>query len=292
MPDRLHWLFVLGCCMLAACASQTLVPDAAIRCDNCESWNEPQTPFQIFGDTYYVGTAGLSAILIATNNGLILIDGGLPQSAQAIADNIRTLGFDPRDIRVIAVSHAHYDHVGGIAALQRLSGAAVAASRDAGRVLREGASFGDDPQFGPDLPSFPPAESTLPADGENPIGLGHIKLRGMPTPGHTAGGMTWTWQECENDRCLDVVYADSLSPVSVPGYHFSDGMGNKIRQSARDIAALDCDIFLSTHDFSFGLHEKLALGRDAFIDPDGCERYAEKAVQRLEQRLERESAEP
>ena len=104
--------------------------------------------------------------------------------------------------------------------------------------------------------------------------------------------MTWTWKECEDDRCLDIVYADSLSPVSRPGFRFSDGMSIKLRQSAGVIAALDCDIFLSTHDFSFGLHEKFALGRDAFIDPDGCRRYAEEALQRLERRLERESAEP
>lgn len=292
MPDRARWLFVSACLAFAACASQTLLPDAAIRCGNCESWNEPQSPFRVFGNTHYVGTAGLSSILIETSDGLILIDGGLPQSAQQIAENIRTLGFDPRDIRLIAVSHAHFDHVGGIAALQRLSGAEVAASPDAARTLRKGASFGDDPQFGPDLPSFPAVEHVSSSVGETMISLGSTRLRGVPTPGHTAGGVTWIWQECEDDRCLDIVYADSLSPVSRPGYRFSDGMGDKIRQSASVIAVLDCDIFLSTHDFSFELHEKFARGRDAFIDPDGCRRYANKTVQRLERRLEQESADP
>jgi metallo-beta-lactamase class B len=292
VPDKARCLIFFACLFFAACASQTLVPDAAIRCDSCEDWNEPHAPFRVFGNTYYVGTAGLSSILIETVDGLMLIDGGLPQSAPQIAQNIRRLGFDARDIRVIAVSHAHFDHVGGIAALQRFSGASVAASPDAARVLRRGASFRDDPQFGPDLPSFPPVGQLRHFVDGSVIDLGVTRLRGVPTPGHTSGGMTWTWQECEDDHCLDIVYADSLSPVSRPGYRFSDGMGDRIRQSASLIAALNCDIFLSTHDFSFGLHEKLALGRDAFIDPDGCKSYAARALQRLERRLERESAEP
>jgi len=292
MPDSAHRLIVCACLLFAACASQTFVPDAAIRCEQCDDWNEPQSPFRVFGNTWYVGTAGLSSVLIDSGDGLILIDAGLPQSARQIVDNIRTLGFDPRDIRSILVSHAHFDHVGGIAALQRQSGASVTASRDAARVLLEGTSFEDDPQFGPDLPSFPPVERVSSSVDEVSLGLGSASLRGLPTPGHTPGGMTWTWQECEHDRCLDIVYADSLSPVSRPGYRFSDGMGDRIRQSASLIAALNCDIFLSTHDFSFGLHEKLALGRDAFIDPDGCKSYAARALQRLEQRLERELEEP
>lgn len=292
MPDSARRLIVSACLVFAACASPTLVPDAAVRCNDCEDWNKPQSPFHVFGNTWYVGTAGLSSILIETRDGLILIDGGLPQSARQIADNIRTLGFDPRNIRIIAVSHAHFDHVGGIAALQRQSGASIVASLDAARVLREGISFADDPQFGPDLPSFPPVEHVSSFVGGTLIHRGVTRLRGIPTPGHTAGGMTWTWQECEDGLCLDIVYADSLSPVSRPGYRFSDGMGDRIRQSASIIAALECDIFLSTHDFSFGLHEKLALGREAFIDPDGCKSYARITLQWLERRLERESAEP
>jgi len=85
-------------------------------------------PFRVFGNTYYVGTAGLSSILIESEAGLILLDGALPQSAPLIAKNIHKLGFSISDVRLIVNSHTHYDHAGGIAALQRASGAIVAAS--------------------------------------------------------------------------------------------------------------------------------------------------------------------
>ena len=287
MPDRARLPLVLACFTLAACASRTLVPDAEIRCDDCASWNEPQPPFRIFGNTYYVGTAGLSAILIATNDGLILFDGGLPQSAQLIADNIRRLGFDPRDIRVIAVSHAHFDHVGGIAALQRLSSADVFTSVASLWVMRRGALTGDDPQFDPDNPTmtFPAVPGTNALDDGTVFTIGGVSVRGIYTPGHTPGGMTWTWQTCEDRRCLDFVYADSISPVSVDGYRFSEGLGAALGDSIDRIGSLECDIFLAPHPFYFGLKEKIRQGPEAFIDKDACSRYAASSRAGLERRL-------
>ena len=105
---------VLLCLGLSACGPRELQPDAAIDCDRCDDWNEPLKPFRIFGNTWYVGTDGLSSILIDTDDGLILIDGALPQSAALIEENIRALGFDPLDLRYILVSHEHYDHAGGV----------------------------------------------------------------------------------------------------------------------------------------------------------------------------------
>ena len=293
MPDRLLRLGPLVCLWLCGCAAQLPTEDAPIDCNDCEHWSRPQAPFHIFGNTYYVGTGGLSSILITTSDGLVLLDGGLPQSARQIASSIRRLGFDPRDVRIIAVSHAHFDHVGGVAALQRFSDAAVITSLPALPTLRRGHLDADDPQHDPVNPTtvFPavPNPQTI-ADGDV-ARIGGLAVRGVYTPGHTPGGMSWTWQTCEQGRCLDVVYADSLSPVAAPGYRFGAGMGEKIRQSAARIAAMDCDIFLSTHDFSFGLHQKLRQGRDAFIDPGGCKRYAANTVQRLERRLAREAGE-
>jgi metal-dependent hydrolase (beta-lactamase superfamily II) len=91
--------------------------DPPIDCRSCASWNEGQAPFRIFGNTYYVGTAGLAVILIDTGDGLILLDGALPQSVPLIASNMEALGFSLTDVRLVALSHAHYDHAGGIAAL-------------------------------------------------------------------------------------------------------------------------------------------------------------------------------
>jgi metallo-beta-lactamase class B len=103
-------------------------PDAPKTCGRCEEWNRPQEPFRLHGRSYYVGTEGLGAVVVVSEKGLALLDGGLPQSGPRIADNIRKLGLAPEKIAVILNSHAHYDHAGGIAYLQRLSGARVLAS--------------------------------------------------------------------------------------------------------------------------------------------------------------------
>src|SRR5690606_32219227 len=108
-------------------APSTFDADPPMACASCEEWNRPQEPFRIFGNTYYVGAAGVSAVLVTSDEGHVLLDGGLSQTAPLIDANIRALGFRTEDVRLITVSHEHYDHVGGIAALQRASGAEVVA---------------------------------------------------------------------------------------------------------------------------------------------------------------------
>jgi len=107
-------------------------------CPSCKTWNQPQEPFKIYGNTYYVGTHGLSSILITSSAGLLVIDGALPESAEQIRDHIRALGFRMEDVRLIVNSHVHFDHAGGIAALQHWSQARVAASDWSASVLGKG----------------------------------------------------------------------------------------------------------------------------------------------------------
>ena len=109
-------------------AQAQLVEDQPKTCRSCDAWNQPQVPFHIYGNTWYVGTAGLASILVTTDEGLILIDGALPQSASRIEQNIRTLGFDARQIKYLLNSHAHYDHAGGLNALQEVLGFCAAAN--------------------------------------------------------------------------------------------------------------------------------------------------------------------
>src|ERR1051326_432552 len=119
------WTKLAGIFLVCGIAfAQTETP----QCSSCAAWNAPQTPFRIYGNTYYVGPHGLSSILITSDSGHILIDGGLAESAQQIAAHIRELGFRVEDVKLIVNSHVHFDHGGGISELQRLSGAKVAAS--------------------------------------------------------------------------------------------------------------------------------------------------------------------
>lgn len=261
-------------------------------CRSCAGWNEPQAPIRIHGNTYYVGTRGLTALLITSPEGHVLIDGALPNSAPLILQNIRTLGFDPRDIRLILNSHAHFDHAGGIAALARASGARVAASEFSARTLERGSSVAGDPQHGALLgfPAVPNVQRF--ADGET-LRAGGIALTAHLTPGHTPGGTTWTWRSCDEAGCVNLVYADSHSAISAEGFRFTDSpdyphAAADFERGFALLESLPCDILVTPHPAGSQLWERLAGTRAGLIDPSACRRYAAAGRQQLQRRLEAE----
>ncbi len=284
------------CLVLVACGGKQLEPDSAFNCDNCEQWNEPQDPFRIYGNSWYVGTAGLASILIETDDGLLLIDGGLPQSASMIVDNIERIGFDARNIEAIFVSHAHFDHAGGVAAIQRYTGAPVYSSVAGARTLESGQLQPDDPQYrGADaLQEFVPIANVVAVNDGDVLNFGGVSIEAVYTPGHTPGGMTWTWESCVLDKCYDLVYADSLSPVSVEGFLFSNSNAEQqLIDSVDTLSRLNCDIFLAPHPFFFGLQDKLPKRDEGnpFVNDVACSIYAEASLDRLQQRLQVEQKE-
>ena len=215
---------------------------------------------------------------------------------------IRQLGFRTEDVRLIVNSHAHYDHAGGIAALQRLSRAAVAASAAGARAIEQGEPASDDPQFG-----FGRAVNAFPAvkgirvvkDGEI-LRVGTLAITAHLTPGHTPGSTTWSWQSCEGPRCVSIVYADSLNAVSAPGFRFTGGNGQpsvveSFRRSIDKVGGLPCDVIVSVHPAFTDLDGKLKRrgqpgGADAFIDKQSCRAYAAGASKRLDARIAEERA--
>ena len=281
-----------------------LKADRAKKCESCAGWNAAQEPFRIFGNTYYVGVAGLSSVLIASDEGLILLDGGLPQSAPLIDASIRKLGLRTEAIRLIVNSHAHFDHAGGIAALQRVSGATVAASASGARALESGEPPADDPQysFGKEANRFPAVKRVkVVADGET-LRVGKLAVTAHLTPGHTPGSTTWTWRSCEAARCLEIVYADSLNPVSAPGFRFTGDASHfsitgSFRRSISTVGGLPCDILLAVHPSFAGMEDKLKRrqeqpGSEPFVDPKACRIYAADASKRLDERIAEEEKEP
>ena len=289
---------MLGC----AQAATPFEPDPPKVCSSCEQWNGPHEPFQIFGNTYYVGVAELSSILIASRQGLILLDGALPQSAPLIAGNIRKLGFRVEDIRLILNTHTHFDHAGGIAALQRASGAVVAASPASAAALKQGEPSQDDPQyaFGRAKNGFPPVPSVRVISDKETLRVGELAISAHFTPGHTPGGTTWTWRSCEAKRCIDIVYADSLSAVSAPRFKFGGdqrhrGSVDAFSRSIALVAELPCDVLLTPHPDLFGMEAKLQRLRqqpqiNPFIDSQACKAIAANAKLNLEQRIADEIA--
>ncbi len=273
--------------LFALCANAGLIEDSPKNCAYCETWNTPQTPYKVHGNTWYVGTKGLASLLVVTDAGLILIDGALAQSAHLIDANIREIGFDPLDIKYILNSHAHFDHAGGIAALQKFTEAQVLVSEGSMAVFQTGELAVSDPQynFGVEANRFPVVLNVALIGNEETVTLGNTKLTAWYTPGHTAGGTTWTWVSCEESACLNIVYADSLSAVSANGFRFSDASSSadnarQISASASLIRKLPCDILLAPHPFLIKMNDKLSARAadpsiNPFIEVGACVAYAD-----------------
>ena len=275
--------------------ASTFQSDPPHKCGDCDDWNKPREPFKIFGNTYFVGTDGLSAILITGDAGHVLLDGGLEQSAALIDANIRKLGFKTEDVKLIVNSHGHYDHAGGISALQRASGATVAASPSGANALQRGENTTDDPQygFGKEFNGFPPVKNVKVIKDSEVLRVGSVAITANFTPGHTPGSTTWTWQACEGSRCLAMVYADSISAISAPGFRFTDqpGLVAGMRRSITRVGELPCDIVVSTHPSATNLDAKIrkraelkGAGPDPFVD-HGCKVLAAGAMKALEARI-------
>lgn len=288
-------------------AQAAQLDDQPVDCDSCKEWNVPVKPFNIYGNTWYVGVAGLSAVLVTSAQGHILLDGALPQSAPLIIANIKALGFRIEDVKLILNSHAHWDHAGGIAALQRASGATVVASASGALVLQSGTNGSDDPQYQaqPVVRVAKVAKVSLVGDGDR-VNVGPLALTAHMTPGHTPGATSWTWTSCEGGRCLDVVYADSLNAYSSGDFTFTGGGKGKDKSadisasfaaSIARVAALPCDVIISVHPSMtdvLGKAAKRSATFNPFIDAGACRAYAAGAQRLLDQRLasERQGTSP
>jgi metallo-beta-lactamase class B len=254
-----------------------------IMCSRCVDWNQHVEPYQLAANTWYVGTKGLASVLVVDKKGLVLIDGGLPQSAEQILDNVRKAGFDPANIHWILNSHAHFDHAGGIAALARITGAKVAAGRDGVIALTKGPYHPDDPQAGyGEEARFPSLSHVRAMDGGSVITVGSTTITAVASPGHAPGGMSWRWEACRDSVCRDVVYLDSLNPVSTEDYRFTDHpeIVKALRATIDRLAALPCDVAMAAHP------DQLPAAPNATTTR--CMAYADEARENLRKRLEKE----
>ena len=217
---------------LVACASITssndttrpedFSPDAfAAACDEWDDWEKAAPPFHIHGGTYYVGTCGITAILITTPDGHLVIDRGTDRGGELVAANIEALGFSPRDVRYLTHTQEHWDHVGGMAYLKNRTGALMVASERARSVFETGAVNTDDPQYGLHDPMATLSVDNLVVDGEALV-LGNKKIVARLTPGHSPGAISWRWEECQDAKCYVLVFTDGMGPISADGYSWTD----------------------------------------------------------------------
>ena len=263
------------------------------------SWTARQTPVRLYGSTYYVGAQGLSIALIDTGAGLILVDAGVNEGRDMLADNLRTLGFRMGDIKYILITEPHFDHSGGAAALAAATGATIVASPEAAAVLRSGYPSADDPQHS-SLPEMTPTQALREIrDGET-LRLGNTVVTALATPGHTAGSMSWSWQSCAGTTCRSILFASSLNAIASGDYHYfaHDGMVAGLRRSIDRVRAAPCDMLISAHPDNSGMNPLLdqlaahpisaTATTSPMLRPTACAAYATRASEKLAERLARE----
>ncbi|MEP0190822.1 MAG: subclass B3 metallo-beta-lactamase [Erythrobacter sp.] len=261
----------------------------AETCEPWDDWDKPAPPFKVHGNTYYVGTCGISAILILGDQNHVLIDTGTRKGSEVVLANISKLGATPKDIGLIFYSHEHFDHVAGLAFIQQASGAPILSAPEAVDTFRTGKDNPTDPQAGLHEPMAPVA-NVIPTTPGTSITFGGTSYTPIATPGHTPGALSWQWESCNGDDCKNIVYADSLSPISRDDYKFSDHPEYvaKYRAGLDALDKLKCDILLTPHPSHSQMVKRAATG--SFVGGVTCADYAAKKHRDLDDRLTKEKA--
>ena len=248
------------------------------------SGHDPFPPFKIADQLYYVGASDYSSYLIVTKAGLIVIDGGDAPVGPQVVKNIKTLGFDTRQIKILLNTHQHFDHAAGLAEVKRAAAPDVKfyASALDGAVVAAGGK-GDPFLKGARFEYEPVKPDVIVKDGEK-VSLGGLTLTAHITGGHTAGCTTWTFPVTLAGKTYQAL--DLCSASVLPGYKLGKtetypGQTADYEKSFAFWRSQPCEVFIASHGSFFNLKAKkaaLAAGKtDAFVDPKGCKAFVDRA---------------
>ncbi|HEV8214726.1 MAG TPA: subclass B3 metallo-beta-lactamase [Gemmatimonadaceae bacterium] len=259
-------------------------------------WTAAFPPFRITGNLYYVGSKGLANYLITTPQGHILINSDLPANVPLIKASVERLGFKFSDVKILLISHAHWDHDAGSAAVKAATGATYMVMDADVPVVESGGKA--DFHYGSDPAQLYPAVKVdrVLHDGDQ-VTLGGVTLVARLTPGHTKGCTTWTMKVTEGGKTYDAVIV--CSPNVNPGYKL---VGNTkypeiaadYERQVRILKSLPCEIFLGAHGSYFDLEAKYARWQagagNAFVDPKGCAAYIAERDSAFRRELAKQTA--
>jgi metallo-beta-lactamase class B len=266
------------------CIAAVLLQGAAANGQTNAAWTRPFPPFKLIGNIYWVGSYDLSTYLVTTPQGHILINTGVGDTAQQIKTSVEQLGFKMADVKLLTSTHGHWDHVAGMAALKKMTGAALVVSEPDKALLESGGKA--DFRWGSVEGSWfePVRVDRTFRDGER-LSLGGTALTAHLHPGHTKGATSFTTEVRENGKTYRVVIANlgSINPgVTVTGMPAYPGIEQDYARTFAAQRAMTIDVFLASHASQFGMHEKYkpgdAYNPDRFVDPKGFK----DAVARLE----------
>lgn len=266
----------------------------ALAQDNPE-WTTPRAPFRVIGDVYYVGSKDLASYLITTPQGHILINSSLPSSVALIRKSVEALGFNFKDVKILLISHAHWDHAAGSAEIKRLTGAKYMVMDADVPVVESGGKT--DFQYGGSAGSqFQPTKVDRVLHDGDEVKLGGVVLVAHKTPGHTKGCTSWTMTVKDGGRDYNVVIVGS--PNVNAGYKLVGNaaypaIAQDYELTFRTLRSLPCDVFLGAHGSYFGMEAKFARmgagGGNPFIDPEGYKGYVAEREQVFRSELARQS---
>ncbi len=231
-------------------------------------WIKPVAPFKVIGNIYYVGTKGITSYLVTSDQGHILLDGGMPQNAPLIVNSVKELGFDINNVKILLNSHAHFDHSGGLSELKQLTGATLIASDADTNALETGLYPGSN-----DLTySAPPVKVDQNIAHNEKITLGDNTLQAKLTPGHSPGCTSWMMTVEQDGTEYEVLFFGGASVAAnrLVGPPQHPGIVEDYRLTFERAKKWRPDVLLSNHPFYFDLHakRKKQLGGDslAFVD--------------------------
>jgi metallo-beta-lactamase class B len=242
-------------------------------------WTTPFPPHKIIANVYYVGSKDLASFLITTPQGHILINSNLESSVPMIRQNVERLGFRFSDIKILLISHAHFDHCAGSALIKQLTGAKYMVMEGDAPLVEDGGRSDFQYSKSPDVLFKPTKVDRVLRDGDE-VRLGDVVLTAHLTAGHTKGCTTWTLQVRDDGQVYNVVIVGS--PNVNPGYKLVHN--SSYPQIAQDyehtfqvLKSLPCDVFLGAHGGYYGMIDKFAreakTASNPFVDPAGYKEY-------------------
>jgi metallo-beta-lactamase class B len=258
-------------------------------------WTAPQKPYRVIGNVYYVGSKDLASYLLTTPQGDILINSSLTSSPAMIRKNVEALGFHFSDVKILLISHAHWDHAAGSAEVKRLTGAKYMVMDGDVSVVESGGKT--DFHYGADKADwYPPAKVDRVLHDGDEVKLGGTVLVAHLTPGHTKGCTTWTMKVQEGGKSYNVVIVGS--PNINSGYRLVGDkayptMAQDYERTFRTLKALPCDVFLGAHGLYYDMQAKIARMKDGaanpFIDPRGYKDYVAEREQAFRTELAKQT---
>jgi len=258
-----------------------------------QKWTAPFEPFQLIGNIYYVGTAGIAVYVIKTPQGLILMDTAMPQSTGMIKDNIVKLGFKVSDIKVILNTHAHLDHTGGFAEIKKETGAQlVAGERD--KPLLEGGYYPGD-EKNADL-AFSPVKVDRTVKEGDKVTLGDVTLTAHATPGHSPGCTSWEMSVKDGDQNREVLFfcSGTVALNRLVGQPTHPGIVDDYRATFSKAKAMKIDVLLGPHPEVYGMQAKRAQMKDGspnpFVKPEELATYITGLSEDFDKQLAKQTA--